>query len=79
MCYAPDMDMTLEDLFASALVALGPPARMPRVTRDGIPTKLDEFNSQVGEYNHFVQENFGVVMPEYSFMAFSKWFHANRP
>lgn len=51
---------------------------MPRVTRDGIPTKLDEFNSQVGEYNYFVQENFGVVMPEYSFMAFSKWFHARR-
>lgn len=70
--------MDLEYLFEAALVALGPPYRMPRVTRDGVPTPIEKFNIQVGEYNAFVAEVHGLVMPEWSYEKFSGWFHDRR-
>jgi hypothetical protein len=68
--------MDNEYLFESALVALGPPHRMPAFVAAN--RTLAAFNESVGEYNHFVQQVRGIVMPEYSYEAFSEWFHAKR-
>lgn len=75
--------MKAQDIFDAALVALGPPIKMPgyRVHQSpDIPrgNATWEFNQSVREYNFFMHENFGVVMPEYSYEAFSKWFHKRR-
>ncbi len=70
--------MDLEYLFESALVALGPPLEMPRITRDGIPTRTVDFNNSVREYNDFLRLN-GVLIDEAcSYQAFSGWFHDRR-
>ncbi len=70
--------MELDDLFSSALVALGPPLEMPRITRDGIPTPIGKFNTSVREYNDFLRLN-GVLLDEAcSYQAFSEWFHDRR-
>lgn len=68
--------MELDDLFSSALVALGPPEKIP--TASGKGAIRAGFAEKVGEYNHFIMENFGLVMPENSYMAYSKWFHRRR-
>lgn len=70
------MSMTLDDLFFSALVALGPPDKIPNAY--GKSSISASFTEKVGEYNHFITENFGLVMPENSYMAYSKWFHKRR-
>ena len=81
MCYAPGMD--LEYLFEAALVAIGPPYRMPgyRVHDDpAIPawTATGQFNNSVREYNDFLRLN-GVLIDEAcSYQAFSEWFHDRR-
>ena len=67
--------MELDDLFSSALVAIGPPFPMPRITRDGSPTPLGVFNNSVREYNDFLRHNGVLIDVACSYQAFSAWFH----
>ena len=70
--------MDLEHIFSSALLVLGPPLEMPRITRDGIPTPIGKFNTSVMEYYNFL-EALGVVTDEAcSYSSFSEWFHDRR-
>lgn len=83
MCYDPIMLTKIDDLFNAALVALGPPIKMPgyRVHQSpDIPrgNATWEFNQSVSEYNAFVQGAGFTVMREYSYEAFSEWFHKPR-
>ncbi len=70
--------MDLEYLFESALVALGPPLPMRRVTRDGIQSGAGDFNECVRKYYELLAA-LGVVPDEAcSYKAFSEWFHDRR-
>jgi len=70
--------MDLEYLFESALVALGPPLEMPRITRDGIQSGAGDFNECVWKYYELLAA-LGVVTDEAcSYESFARWFHDRR-
>lgn len=68
--------MRTVDIFDAALVALGPPAKVP--TASGKGSISSGFAEKVQEYNTFVGEAGYVVLPEYSYIEYSRWFHNSK-
>lgn len=68
--------MRPQELFDAALVALGPPDRIPQSLGKG--AIRSGFAEKVQEYNSFVMAAGYVVMPGYSYIEYSRWFHYNK-
>lgn len=63
---------TCDELFMAALVALDPPMEF---AREG---NFAGLSAHVAEYNAFVRSVGFMVMPDYSYAEWSRWFHGNR-
>jgi hypothetical protein len=68
--------MKAQDIFDAALVALGPPAKVP--TASGKGSISSGFAEKVQEYNSFIMAAGYVVMPGCSYIEYSRWFHKRR-